>query len=456
MSENFESIVEAQRRFFETGATRDPEFRVRALKSLLRVVGKREAEIIEATRLDLGKPAFESHAAEVGPVRAELAHVLKRVPRWSRPRRARTPLSLLPGCSRIYPEPYGVCLIVGTWNYPFGVAVHPLVNALGAGNCALVKPSEFAPATGALLGEIVAEALPPEHCAVIQGGAEEAAALLTHRFDFILFTGSARVGRLVQRAAARHLTPTVLELGGKSPCIVDRGVDLRLTARRICWGKFFNAGQTCTAPDYVLAPAAMKDALIDALKAAILEFYGPDPIQSPDYARIVNDGHFDRLRGLLDSGVVAHGGRSDRAARFIEPTILDDVPWDSPAMREEIFGPILPVLAYDDKEDLIRRLQAMERPLALYTFTRSRAWHEEFVRRLSFGGGCMNACLLHNANPFLPFGGVGESGMGRYHGRWGFETFSHLKGVLLKPQRLDMPLLYPPYGGKLGLLRRLM
>lgn len=452
----YENIIQEQRAFFASGATRDIEFRKKSLKTLKEVLENKEKDITEALKADLGKPAFETYAAELGGLYAEINHVLRNLKCWSRPKRVRTPMSLFPGASHVYREPYGVTLLIGPWNYPFTVNLHPLINSLAGGNCAILKPSEFSTASSAVLGEIVREAFSPEYCTVVQGGVRETTELLENKFDFILFTGSTRVGRIVHQAAARHLTPTLLELGGKSPCILDTNLNLELTAKRICWGKFFNAGQTCTAPDYLLVPESMHEAILETLKKTIVGFFGENPKTSSDYGRIINARHFDKLSAFLDSGTIVHGGGHVREELFIEPTLLDKVSWDSPIMQEEIFGPLLPILTYKNTAEVISRLQGLERPLALYSFSRDKQWHRQFIASLPYGGGCCNAVLMHGSTPYLPFGGVGNSGMGHYHGKWGFEAFTHAKGVLYKPQRMDTPLLYPPYGDKLKWLKRLM
>jgi aldehyde dehydrogenase (NAD+) len=367
-----------------------------------------------------------------------------------------TPFSLWPGRSEIRKEPRGVCLVASPWNYPLGLALAPLVGAIAAGCCAVVKPSEIAPATAEVVAAIVGEALAPDHVAVVQGGPDAARGLLEERFDLIFFTGSAAVAREVAAAAARTLTPVVLELGGKSPCVVDATARLDVAARRIAFGKLTNAGQTCVAPDYALVHADALDAFLGALRSAVVAMYGDDPQASPDYARIVNARHIDRLARLLDGAEIAFGGRIDRDDLYVAPTALVGVGPDSPCMQEEIFGPILPVIPYRDPDEAIRFVAARPAPLALYVFTRDRGFADRVVAELQFGGGCVNDTVVHLANPALPFGGVGASGVGAYHGRAGFDAFSHAKSILRRPFALDAKLRYAPAtDAKLRWLKRL-
>ncbi len=453
---DLQRIVDNQREYFLTGQTRPLDFRLQALIKLRTAIRERTEEILAALHQDLRKPAQEAYASDIATVLSEIDYTVKRLPRWSRTKRLCTPLALAPAASKVIYEPYGVCLVIAPWNYPFGTCLHPLVHALAAGNCAVLKPSRFAPATSAIIADIIRSIFPQEYCTALHGEGESSREVLRQRFDFICFTGSPEVGKIVMEAAARHLTPVLLELGGKSPCIVDRDIDMETTARRIVWAKFFNAGQTCVAPDYLLVPEDGKALLLDELAQTVRRFYGQDPQVSPDYARIINERHFDRLTGLLDSGQTVCGGRHDRNDLYIEPVILDNVAWESPIMGEEIFGPILPVLTYKSIGEVIDRLKRMEKPLALYAFSRNRKWAERIMTEISFGGGCVNAGLMQFVNKNLPFGGVGNSGMGCYHGHYGFEAFSHRKGILDKRLRPDLSLLYPPYGNNLKWLKRLL
>jgi acyl-CoA reductase-like NAD-dependent aldehyde dehydrogenase len=448
--------VKRQREFFATGRTRSLDFRLDALRKLKAAVKASEEEIFTALKSDLGRSPTETYIGEVGFLYEEIRYTLKHLKGWAKPRRVWSPITTALSKSRVYYEPLGVVLVIGPWNYPFQLILAPLVGAIAAGNCAVLKPSELAPATSRVLAKIIREAFDPGFVTVTEGGVETSQALLEERFDHIFFTGGANVGRVVLTAAAKYLTPVTLELGGKSPCIVDADTDLELTARRIAWGKFFNAGQTCVAPDYLLVHRSVQSDLLARIGRYTDIFFGKDPSQSPDYTRIINERHFARLSGMLDSGTKLIGGTTQPATRFIAPTVLTDVRENSKVMAEEIFGPILPVFPYDDIDDAIRRVNERPKPLALYFFSRNGARQKRVLGETSFGGGCINDTLVHLSNPRLPFGGVGESGMGAYHGKYSFEVFSHRKGVLHKSFLIDPSLRYPPYGNRLGLFRRLM
>jgi aldehyde dehydrogenase (NAD+) len=417
----------------------------------------REDEISVAIAADLARPAAETYVSEFGLTLREVRIARRRLPRWTKPEPVHTPLFLQPGRSRIHKDPRGVVLIIGPWNYPFQLVVSPLIGALAAGNCAVVKPSEVAEHTSALLARRLPEYVDHQCVKVVEGGEAEARALLKLRFDHIFYTGSTNIARGIMRAAAEHLTPVTLELGGKSPCIVDAGVDLDVAAQRIAWGKFFNAGQTCVAPDYVLVHRDIHDGLLERLVAAVKAFYGRDPAKSPDYARIINQRHYLRLISLIDSGVVVIGGDRDSETRYIAPTILRDVKPDAPVMQEEIFGPILPVLRVPDVGGAIEFVNNRPKPLALYVFSRRESVRRKVVAVTTSGGVTTNHVCQHFGNDRLPFGGVGESGIGAYHGRFSFDTFTHRKAVLDKPFRLELPLIFPPYSSKkLRWLRRLL
>lgn len=451
------ALVKELRAAFDSGKTRPIAWRLQQIAGLGRLVREREAEIGEALAADVGKPRLESFIAEINYVRADAEHVIKSLAGWMKPEKVRTPLVTQPGTSRIHREPLGVVLIIGPWNYPFQLVVAPLLGALAAGNCALIKPSEVAPATSALLARWLPQYVDPECVKVVLGGVPETTALLRERFDHIFYTGNGTVGRIVMEAAAKHLTPVTLELGGKSPCFIDKSADLDVTARRIAWGKFYNAGQTCVAPDYLLAHEDIHDELLVRLKATLTEFYGADPQKSPDYGRVVNARHHQRLMRLLDSGRVVAGGQADEGDRYLAPTVLADVKADSAVMEDEIFGPILPVLRVHDVNDAIRFVNARPKPLALYVFAGDESVQDEMIARTSSGGATINHAWLHLAVPDLPFGGVGPSGMGAYHGRSSFETFSHRKSVLKKPTVVDPNLLYPPYtDAKIKWIKRLL
>lgn len=440
-----QALVDSLRRSFDSGRTRPIAWRVEQLQSLARMLKERGDEIVEALRADVGKPALEGYSTEVGYTLGTIDHTLKHLRGWMAPQKVKTPLVTQPGTSHIHAEPLGVVLIIAPWNYPFQLSVGPLVGALAAGNCAVVKPSEVTPATATLLSRLLPEYLDESCVRVVEGGVPETTALLEQRFDHIFYTGNGTVGRIVMTAAAKHLTPVTLELGGKSPCIVGRDANLDVTARRIAWGKWSNAGQTCVAPDYVLAHREVHDALVDKLCRTVREFYGDDPQKSKDYGRVVNARHHRRLMGLVKSGEIAIGGEADENDRYIAPTILTGVDPSSPAMQEEIFGPILPVLKIGDTDEAIRFINARPKPLALYVFTESDAMARDVIARTSSGGVTVNHAWLHLAVHDLPFGGVGESGMGAYHGRMSFDTFSHKKAVLTKPTLLDPSIMYPPY-----------
>jgi aldehyde dehydrogenase (NAD+) len=446
-------IVARARAAFESGRTRPVAWRAATLRNLRAALRRRAGELVEAVAADFGKPAFEAWATEIGYTIAELDHVSARFARWARARRVPTPLLFQPGSSRVIAEPLGLTCVISTWNYPVQLLVMPMIAAIAAGNAVIGKPSELTPVTSAVLGALFGELDDPA-VALVQGGSIEGAELLTHRFDHILYTGSGAVARTVMRAAAEHLTPVTLELGGKSPAIVTRHADVSLAARRIAWGKFFNAGQTCIAPDYVLVERAVHDDLVAALRECIGEFFGDDPEASPDLARIVSEHHFRRLGKLLDSGTIAAGGTTDAATLYVAPTILTDVRHDDPVMQEEIFGPILPVLPVSSLRAAIDIVRARDKPLALYVFSRHKRETTSLLQQVSSGGVCVNSTLLHVGNPYLPFGGVGQSGVGRYHGRYGFDTFSHLRGVYTRSTKIELAASYPPYtAAKQQLLR---
>jgi aldehyde dehydrogenase (NAD+) len=444
--------VAGARSAFADGRTRAMEWRHRQLHGLLDLIREAEDDLLRALAADLGKPAVEGWATDLGVTAAEIRHIHKHVDEWARPRRVRVGLTSRPGKGVLAPEPLGVALIIAPWNYPVQLVLAPLAAALAAGNAAVVKPSELAPATSEALARLLPRYLDPEAVRVVEGDAAVSSALLEERFDHVFFTGSTRVGRIVAEAAARHLTPTVLELGGKSPTIVDASADLEVTARRIAWGKFLNAGQTCIAPDYVLVHRSLQQPLVDGIRTAVREFYGDDPRRSADYARIVNHQHLRRLEALLAGD---GGGAVVAADRYVAPTVLLDPDPASGVMQEEIFGPILPVLSVDSLDEAIAFVTARPKPLALYAFAEDDLAVDRVVAETSSGGVCVNHTLVHISDPALPFGGVGPSGSGRYHGRAGFDAFSNTKSVLLKPSRPDVKLLYPPFGKvKAAILRR--
>jgi aldehyde dehydrogenase (NAD+) len=453
---NAPAAVSGLREAFATGRTRSIAWRRRQLNRLGDMLDEHEGRLLQALAKDLGKPEVEAYAGEVGYLKGDVRHTLKHLRSWMKPEKVSTPMLNFKGTSRIHREPLGVVLIIGPWNYPIQLLLAPLIGAIAAGNCALMKPSELTPHSSALVAELVPKYLDPDCFKVVEGGIPETTAVLEQRFDHVFFTGSTRVGKIVMMAAAKHLTPVTLELGGKSPAIVDQECDLEVTARRIAWGKFFNAGQTCVAPDYVLVHRSMEQPLLDALKRSIGEFYGQDPKTSPDFARIVSQTHLKRLVAFLDDGEVVVGGEHDVDERFFAPTVLKGVKEDAPVMSEEIFGPVLPVLAVDGMDEAIAFVNARPKPLALYVFTSDGHTSREVLTRTSSGGACVNDAVSHLVPPDLPFGGVGESGMGAYHGRHSFETFSHRKSVFERVTWLDLKLRYPPYAGAMAWIKRMM
>ena len=439
------NIVERQRVYFQTGATLDVGFRRRALEKLADAIRAREAEIAKALRADLGKGGTESFICETGLVLSELSHLKRHLRRYARGRTVPTPLTNFHSHSYKKPSPYGAVLIMSPWNYPFLLSIDPLVDALAAGNTAVVKPSAYSPRTSAVIAEMLRETFDEEYVAVVTGGRAENTSLLGERFDYIFFTGSKAVGHEVMRAAAEHLTPVTLELGGKSPCIIERTANLKLAARRIAFGKYLNCGQTCVAPDYIYCDASVKDAFLAELRREIARQYGAEPLKNDNYGRIVSEKHFDRLVGLLESGELAHGGAHDRAALRIEPTVLDGVRFDDPVMQQEIFGPILPIVTYENLEAAVEKVKLLPHPLALYIFTSDKKIANDVIERCGFGGGCINDVVIHLATSDMGFGGFGESGMGAYHGKDGFDTFSHYKSIVDKKTWLDLPMRYQPY-----------
>jgi len=440
-------LVHELRKSFESGLTRPLDWRREELQAFKRLLADGEEELIDAMHEDMGKPALEARLTDLSFVAAEIDVMLKNLDRWARPERVSVPLVQQPGRAEIVREPLGVALVIAPWNYPVHLLLLPMAAAVAAGNCVAGKPSELTPRTSAAVARLARRYLDTRAVAIVEGGREETQALLAERFDSIFYTGNGSFGRLVMEAAAKHLTPVTLELGGKSPAVVDASADIPVAARRIAWGKYLNAGQTCVAPDYVLVHEDVEAAFVDALRDTVKEFYGDDPRRSPDYARIVNDRHFDRLTGLLrsTSAEIVCGGESERAERYVAPTVLAHVALDDPVMEEEIFGPVLPVITVRNVADAVRVVSSGEKPLALYVFARANEVVEEVIAGTSSGGVGVNCTIVHLAVPELPFGGVGGSGMGAYHGHHGFETFSHRRAVLTKPTRPDPPVQYPPY-----------
>ncbi len=446
-----ESMIANQQQFYFSGKTKSVEFRKEALAKLQEAIIAHEDQIIEALRQDLGKSAFEAYVTEVGFVLSSIADMLKNVDIWMKPEPVKTPLHLQPAKSYIVREPYGSVLIIGPFNYPFQLIMEPLVGAIVGGNCAIVKPSEIAIHTCEVVKKILTDTFPPEYIRVVEGEREETTALIHAPFDYIFFTGSAHVGKVVMKAAAERLTPVTLELGGKSPTIVDQTANLQHAAERIVWGKFLNVGQTCVAPDYLFVHPSVKDELVSALIDNIEKFYGAYALESPDYGKVINTRHFDRLQALIDqeSQQVIYGGKSNRQQLWIGPTLLERVTWESPSMQEEIFGPILPILTYDNLGEAIHRISRLPKPLAAYMFTENEQAANFFIDRLPFGGGCINDTVSHVGNTNLPFGGVGASGINAYHGKASFELFTHAKSMMERNTKIPMRLALPPYRQKL-------
>ena len=442
---DFSTLIRTQRAYFQTGATLPVTARQAALDKLRRAILARERELDAALEADLGKSPAESYLCEIGMTLSELSYIRRHLTRWARREYRLTPLAQFPGKSFTAARPYGVVLILAPWNYPVLLSLSPLVGALAAGNCCVLKPSEHAPATAAALKELLADCFPPELVSVAEGGPEVSRALLAQRFDYIFFTGGTEIGRQVMEAAAAHLTPVTLELGGKSPCVVDATAQLDLAAKRLVFGKLLNCGQTCVAPDYVLVDRRIKGELIARIRHWIATLYGSDPLDNRGYVRMVNRRHFDRVMGLIDPAKVVYGGAGDSETLRIQPTILDGVSPGDPVMEEEIFGPLLPVLTFDRLQEAADFIVQRPKPLALYLFSRDRAARQLFLERVPFGGGCVNDTVIHLASSRLPFGGVGDSGMGGYHGKASFNTFSHRKSVVVKGTWPDLPLRYPPY-----------
>ncbi|MBO4875261.1 MAG: aldehyde dehydrogenase [Bacteroidales bacterium] len=442
---NIEQIVGTQRKFFATNKTFDIKFRLEALDKLKNAIKKHEIDLLEAIRKDLGKSATESYMCEVGLLLEKITYTRKHLRSWARTRRKCTPLTNFHAKSMIVQEPYGVVLIMSPWNYPVLLTLEPLIGAIAAGNCAVVKPSAYSPETSAVMQKMIFETFDPEYVAVVTGGRAENADLLEQKFDYIFFTGGVTVGKLVMEKASKHLTPVTLELGGKSPCIIDHTANLRIAARRITFGKFLNCGQTCIAPDYVLVEKSVHDEFIKLLKEETIKMYGEDIFANKDYGKMVNQKHFDRVSGLIAKEKVVYGGRQKAETLQIEPTILDNVTPDDAVMQEEIFGPVLPIIVIKNTDEAANFIKSRPKPLALYLFTSDRKLEKQFLREVPFGGGCVNDTIIHIATNNLPFGGVGNSGMGSYHGKKTFETFSHAKSVVKKYTWLDISMRYQPY-----------
>ena len=449
------NILTAQQDFFKSQKTKDVSFRLSLLKALKKEIISKEQAIYDALKKDFNKPEFESFVSEYGLVISELNLAIKNVKKWSEPERVTSSLLSYPSKDFIYKEPYGAILIIAPWNYPFLLAINPLIMAVASGNTVVLKPSELTPNTSKLISEIVQNVFPNEVAISIEGGVQVSTELLAQKWDFIFFTGSVSVGKIVAKAAAKHLTPVTLELGGKSPCIIDDSIDLKLVAKRISWGKFFNGGQTCIAPDYIIVKSNVKDAFLMHLKSEIVNRYGENPKESKDYPRIINKKNVLRLKNMLQDCNIIFGGEVNEESCYIAPTLVDNPSLDSYVMQDEIFGPILPILSYENEKDIEAIIWNFEKPLSFYVFSKKNAFIKHILNKYSFGGGVINDSLIHFGNNKLPFGGVGESGVGSYHGKYGFDTFSHNKSIIKRGTWFDPSIRYAPYKQKFSLIKKL-
>lgn len=451
-----QTIIENQRSFFKEGKTKEVDFRIDQLEKLKKSIIKYEDEIIDALKKDLNKSSFETYITEIGTVIQEINHTIKHIRKWVKPKRVRTSIAQFISTSKIYSDPYGIALIISPWNYPFQLTMAPLIGSIAGGNCAVLKLSPYSANTSKIIGKIIGETFDEKYIKVVQGGREVNKELLNEKFDYIFFTGGVSMGKIVMEAASKHLTPVTLELGGKSPCIIDETANIDLAAKRIIWGKLLNSGQTCIAPDYLLVHKSIKKQLIDKMKEYILEFYGNIPINSPDYPKIISLKHFNRLLGLIKEEDIIFGGDYNEKTNQINPTILDNITWESKVMEDEIFGPIIPILDFEDFNNIIDEINNRPKPLALYLFTTSKERENNVLKNISFGGGCINDTIMHVASTNMPFGGVGNSGMGGYHGKYTFDSFTHKKNVLKKSNLIDVPVRYAPFEGKLNLIKKIM
>ena len=443
-------ILEEQRKFFLSGETLPIKFRKQMLKKLYASVVFHKEEILSALTSDLGKSDFEGFMCEVGLSLTEISYMIKNVKKFAKEKTVVTPLAQFASRSYKKPCPYGNTLIMSPWNYPFLLSIEPLANAIAAGNTAILKPSAYSPATSRIIEKILSECFEKKFVAVVTGGRQENAALLEQKFDFVFFTGSQAVGKEVLRHTAENLTPAILELGGKSPCIIDSSAKIRLAAKRVVFGKYLNCGQTCVAPDYILCHKDIKDEFVKEVKIQIEKQYGKNPLENSDYGKIINQKHFERVSSLINTEKVVHGGKTNPQTQQIEPTVLDNVTWDDAVMQEEIFGPIMPILTYENLDQVIADLQKKQKPLALYIFSQNKNNIKAITEKVSYGGGCINDTIIHLATSEMGFGGVGESGMGSYHGKTGFDAFSHTKSIVDKKTWMDLPMRYQPYDRKIN------
>jgi acyl-CoA reductase-like NAD-dependent aldehyde dehydrogenase len=451
---SIKETIETQKRFFASGKTKNVNFRIEQLNKLESAIKNHEPAILKALKEDLNKPEFEAYI-ELAVI-SDIKYARKNIKSWVKPKKVKTPIDQFPASARIHPEPLGSILIISPWNYPFSLMINPLIGAIAAGNCAVLKPSEIAPATSKVLRKIIEATFAPEYISIFEGGAKISQELLAEKFDHIFFTGGTKIGQIVMEAAAKNLTPVTLELGGKSPCLVDGNIDLKESAKRIAWGKFLNSGQTCIAPDYLLVERTIKNDLITAINQCIKDFYGTEPASSPDYARIVSQRHFERLAALLQDGKIITGGQINEADLYIAPTLMDNVALDAPLMQEEIFGPILPIIEYTNLEEAIAFVNERPKPLALYIFSKDEIKQQKVINSTSSGGVCINDTIMQVGVPELPFGGVGNSGIGNYHGKASFDTFSHHKSILQRYFWFDLNWRYAPYKNKIEQVKRLM
>ena len=452
---NISKVVKLQNDFFMSNITKNVDYRIEALKNLKYAIKKYENDIFEALKKDLGKSNEESYLCEIGFILEEINFTLKNIKKWVKPKKTKVSLAQMPGKSYIYKEPYGSVLIMSPWNYPFQLTIAPLISAIAGGNCSIIKPSEYSYYTSGIIKRIIEDTFEKGFVYVLEGGREVNKEILKEKFDYIFFTGSPLVGKIVMEKASKDLTPITLELGGKSPCIVHKDCNIDLAAKKIIWGKFLNLGQTCIAPDYLLVHKDVKNDFIRCSKKYIREFYGENPLKSDDYGKIINLKHFNRLKKYLDNVSIIIGGKYDENTLKIEPTLVDNIPDNHSLLNEEIFGPILPIIEYENIESIVKYISSKQKPLALYLFTNNKDVEENILSSISFGGGCINDVVLHIVNPNMPFGGVGNSGIGAYHGIEGFKTFTHSKSILKKSTLFDIPLRYPPYVNKLNKIKKI-
>ena len=453
---NYHNLIQSQKDYFDSNITKDPDFRIRQLKHLKSVLKSNEKLLDEAIYKDFKKSSFENYVTELSLIYHEINIAMGNLKDWSKKKKVGTPASMAPGSSYILPEPLGVTLTIGAWNYPYQLSIAPVVAALAAGNTAIIKPSELALNTSHAMAAVINDNFDAQYLHVVEGGVEETTALLNEKFDKIFYTGSGNVGRIIMGAAAKHLTPVTLELGGKSPAFVFNDANIQIAAKRLVWAKFLNGGQTCVAPDYLLVEKGMKEKLIEEIEKQILKYHGENPMESEGFVRIINPRHFERIMKLLDTEKIVIGGETNKEELYIAPTVMDNINFDDTVMQEEIFGPVLPIIEFDDLDWAIKQVKDRDKPLALYVFTSSKKNTEKIFHEISFGGGAVNDAVMHLANANLPFGGVGESGMGSYHGKAGFDTFSHFKSIYSHATLLEPNLKYTPYTKNKFKLMRLM